>query len=169
MRFWKSILTCSCFLAAFQGVAQIPIVPDQFRVNLEAKEIQKTMKFYQVNYRTSTVDLREIKKLVDEDIPDSVVIVPPNLKYFDHVVVLVGFVEGDASSMVIWLAGNYNYRNITFFVDQEQDRDFTNDVDPIRMKAGDSQRGITLRQDGVDRNFGLPSLKLKYEGLKNTK
>lgn len=155
MRFLISTLICFCFLVALKGVAQIPIVPDQFRVNLEAKEIQKGMKFFQVNYRTPTVDLRQIKKLVNEDIPDSVVIVPPNLAYFDHVVVLIGLIEGDNSSMVVWLAGNYNYRNITFYIDKDQDRNFTNDVGSVRMKAGDPQREIALVQNGVDRKLWL--------------
>ena len=155
MRCTKSILICLFAVLAFSGASQVPIVPDQFRVNLEAKEIQKSMKFYQINFRTPTIDLRQLKLLVNEEIPDSVVVVPPNLSSFDHVVVLIGLVKGDASSMVVWLAGNYNYRNITFFIDKDQDRDFTNDVAPIKMKAGNPEREVTLRQGGADRKMWL--------------
>ncbi|MEP5613832.1 MAG: hypothetical protein ABJP45_16380 [Cyclobacteriaceae bacterium] len=163
MKFLKLIFVCLFAALTFDAAAQVPIVPDQFRVNLEAQEIQKSMKFYQVNFRTPTIDLRQLKQLVNADIPDSIVVVPPNISNFDHVVVLIGLVEEDASTMVVWLAGNYNYRNITFFIDKDQDRDFTNDVGPIRMKAGNPEREITLRQDGVDRKMWLsvPEIEVK--------
>ncbi|MEP1093951.1 MAG: hypothetical protein ABJG78_02510 [Cyclobacteriaceae bacterium] len=163
MRFTKSILICLFAVLAYSGASQIPIVPDQFRVNLEEQEIRKMMKFYQLNFRTPTIDLRPLKPLVDVDIPDSIVVVPPSLSNFDHVVVLIGLVEGDASSMVVWLAGNYNYRNITFFLDKDQDRDFTNDVDPIKIKAGSAEREVILTQDGVDRKMWLsvPEIEVK--------
>ncbi len=140
---------------AFEVASQIPIMPEQFRVNLGAKDIHRDMSFYQLQYRTSTVDLRKLKPMVKQEIPDSVVIVPPDLSSFDHVVVLVGLVGNDASNMVLWLAGNYNYRNITFFLDYDQDRNFVNDEGPVRIKAGADPVEVMLAQNNQNRKLLL--------------
>lgn len=136
-------------------MGQIPIMPEQFRVNLGAEDILRDMKFYQLRYKTPTIDLRKLQPLVKQTLPDSVVVVPPDLSSFDHVVVLVGLEGNDPNSMIVWLAGNYNYRNITFFLDYDQDRNFTNDKGPIKIKAGSDPVEVILTENNVDKKLFL--------------
>ncbi len=159
----RPAISVAYLLVSVSLIAQVPVMPDQFRVNLDPGKKYSGVEFYQQNYRTSTIDLRKIKALESLEIPDSIVITPPDLSRFDHVVVLIGVSGKDESSLVLWLAGNYNYSNITFFLDYDQDRDFTNDRPPLRMKAGDEPREIRLTPKGGDRLLWLavPEVQVK--------
>ncbi len=138
-----------------------PILPDELRVQLnQSQGLEGDVEFYKINYRTSTIDLRGIKKQTNLDIPESIVIKPPRLNSFDHTVTLVGIAgTQDNVEVIIWLAGNYEYDNMTFFIDTNQDRDFTNDVKPIRMSAGDEPKEIEILVGGVPTKMFLNSLK----------
>lgn len=156
-------ICCLLILAAMLGHAQVPIMPDQFRVNLEAKDIQRDVFFYQLNYKSPTIDLRALKKTVNRLLPDEITINPPDLSQFDHTVVLVGLTGNLSDPPVIWLAGNYNYRNITFFLDYDQDRDFTDDKGPVRMRAGQQDRQVILTQGKTSQKYMLsvPEIEVK--------
>ncbi len=138
-----------------------PILPDELRVQLNQNQgLDGDVQFYKINYRTPTIDLRGIQKLTNLDIPESIVINPPKLSAFDHAVTLVGITGApDDIKIIIWLAGNYYYDDMTFFIDSDQDRDFTNDVRPIKMSAGDEPKEIELLVGGVPTKMFLNSLK----------
>ncbi len=169
MRVLKLISVCLCFSLILEVSGQIPIMPEQFRVNLGAKDVQHDMKFYQLKYRTSIIDLRRLKPLVNAELPDSVVIVPPDLSSFDHVVVLVGLSGSDNSSMIVWLAGNYNYRNITFFLDYDQDRNFVNDREPVKIKAGADPVEVILTQNNQSKKLLLTVPKIEVKRIEKYK
>ncbi len=120
----------------------VPILPDEVRANLHSNqfgtsETYNEFEFYLLDYRSSTIDLRSLKFQAGYNIPSSVDIIPPNLEDFDHTVVLIGLTGTPMNpKMIIWLAGNYRKNTITFFVDQDQDRNFNNDLKPIRMSRG---------------------------------
>ncbi|MEP1094151.1 MAG: hypothetical protein ABJG78_03525 [Cyclobacteriaceae bacterium] len=149
------------FLIAFAGAhlinAQVPIINDDFRVNLEEGQKQEEIDFFELPYRTTTLDLRGLKGLTDYEIPESAVITPPdNLHTFNEVVVLVGlFGELETPTMIIMLAGNYSSRRVTFFTDQNQDRDFTNDAIPSRVVKGTDSSSISLSTEAGEQSLTL--------------
>jgi hypothetical protein len=131
---------------------------------LENEEVKRDVSFFQINYRKPTIDLRNLERLINIDLPDSIAINPPDLSEFDHVVVLIGVTENmDHSDMVVWLAGNYNYRNITFFIDYDQDRDFTNDKPSVKIKAGAKNKEVILKTTSGERKLWLsiPEVEVK--------
>ncbi|MEP5611988.1 MAG: hypothetical protein ABJP45_07045 [Cyclobacteriaceae bacterium] len=159
------------FLIAIVAVhlinAQVPVINDEFRTNLEEAQRQEKIDFFELPYRTTTVDLRGLVDLTDYKIDESVVITPPeNLRDFNDVVVLVGlFGEVETPTMIVMLAGNYDSRRVTFFTDQNQDRDFTNDAVPSRVIKGTDSSNIILYTEAGEQNLtlSLPEATLKKE------
>jgi len=137
--------------------AQVPIINDEFRTNLEEAQKQEKIDFFELPYRTTTIDLRGLKDLTDYAIVESVVITPPdNLNDFNDVVVLVGlFGELETPTMIVMLAGNYTSRRVTFFTDQNQDRDFTNDAIPSRVVKGTESIAISLSTQAGEQSLTL--------------
>lgn len=174
----RSFLSCFILLVGLQLHAQetLPtssfggptggssILPEDIRVNVPGQNNATNIQFYRLVYRTPTLDLRILDKYTKYDVPESIVIIPPDLSMFDHTMVLVGLYGNEKDpDIVIWLAGNYNRNNITIFLDYDQDRDFNNDLtNPIRMKRGDAPRPVSLRtQRGVEQfMLGVPKQKI---------
>lgn len=151
-------------------MSQAPIMPDQFRVNLPGKKLENEVAFYQLTYKGANIDLRGLRALTAHKLPATVNITPPNLSRFDHTVVLIGITgKVDDPELYIWLAGNYNYRNVTLFLDYNQDRDFTNDNRPVKMKAGGGAREITMRVDGEPRTLNLKVPKVEVKRIEKYK
>ncbi len=150
---------------SFTGsTAMTPLLPDQMRINMPDEIEFANVEFFQLNYRTPMLDLRRIKAYKGVNIPDSVVIIPPDLSSFDHVVALIGVSDRPKSTgLVIWLAGDYNYKDVTFFVDYDQDRDFTNDKPPLHVRAGGRQKDVVISYNGGLRKLtiGVPEIKVK--------
>lgn len=143
--------------SGFNGsTAGAAVMSEEFRVNAPSEKNQETVEFFHVKYKTSTLDLRLINQYTKYTIPESVVVIPPDLSRFDHTTVLIGlYGDPDNPKMVIWLAGDYNYNTATFFLDYDQDRDFTNDKGSMRLKAGEDPVSITLTPEWGDQNFWL--------------
>ncbi len=166
---WPRLTVLLLFGLFFWGpvVAQVPILPDQFRVNLSAGQSQQEedpVEFFELEYKYATLDLRGLQELTTHKLPSSLVITPPDLNDFDHVVVLVGVSgEIDDPSIIVWLAANYRTNRITLFVDQDQDRDFNNDRGPMRIRRGGEPVSILLSNGGKDQSLQLnpPPLPVK--------
>ncbi len=141
--------------------AGAPILSDQFRLTLNHEDAG--IEFYQQNYEDSVIDVRRIKAYKKLNIPDFIEIIPPDLTAFDHVSVLVGVTPGLNSSVVVWLAGNYNYEDVTFFLDYDQDRNFINDEKPLKARAGARPKNITITQEGRERLLAVSVPKIKVD------
>lgn len=69
---------------------------------------------------------------------------------------LVGITgKADDPTVIIWLAGNYQTNRFTLFIDQDQDRDFTNDRSPIRIRRGGAPIQIHLSTHDGDQYLDL--------------
>ncbi len=148
-----ALISCATF-----SYAQVTMMPDQFRMQLgDGQQTIESVQFYELPYRTNTIDLRGIQPLTDYIIPQSIVITPPNLSSFEEVTVLIGLTGEELENpiVILWLAGDYKKRRITFFIDRDQDRDFTNDRGPIRLVAGDEPRLITMEINGSEESLWI--------------
>jgi len=101
--------------------------------------------FFEIPYRYPTIDLRDLQERTSFQLPESVKIVPPEVGRFNHPVVLVGISgEIEEPTLIVWIANDYHTNRFTLFVDQDQDRDFTNDRPPLRVKRGGQNLTIFL-------------------------
>ncbi len=163
--FSQDVLPTSSFNGPLNGVA---MMPEEFRVNLGATQTEN-VEFYHLTYKTSTLDLRLLKKYTRFNVPESIVVTPPDLSAFDHTVVLVGlFGDPQDPNIIIWLGGNYHYKNITFFLDYDQDRDFTNDEPPLKVKEGTQPINVVLETERGEQDLWL-SVPKANTGLKKEK
>ncbi|MDW3195748.1 MAG: hypothetical protein R8G66_25460 [Cytophagales bacterium] len=123
----------------FDSYAQVPVMPDDFRVNLpnQNRGIEEAISWYELDYRYPTIDLRGLHELTSHHLPDSVIIVPPELNQYSKMTILVG-VTGDQNrpTLIIWLAANYHTNRIILYTDQNQDRNFINDRKPLKIRRG---------------------------------
>ena len=156
------------------GAALNPMMPDDFRVQLDLEE-SIAVQFYQMTYSGSRLDLRRIKAL-HKDIPAYVDIVPPNnLDFYKDITVLVGVPEKglvNDNTVVIWLAANFSTNSITLFSDDDQDRNFLNDPGLHEFQAGPSPRKILLKskpEGGRDRVYYLSLPKRKKPSFDRNK
>jgi len=136
------------------------ILPEQFRANLSQTN-QENVEFFHVKYKTTTLDLRAINTYTKYNVPESVVVTPPDLSAYDHTTALIGlYGDPEDPNMIIWLAGNYNYNDVTLFIDYDQDRDFTNDKKSQQIRRGNSPVEINLMPEEGDQTFwvGLPKV-----------
>ncbi len=150
-----------------QNNAGAPIMSDQFRLTLNHDDSQ--IEFYQQNYIDSTIDVRLIKSYAKLDIDDYVRVTPPDLTSFENVTVMIGVTPGLSSSIVVWLVGNYGQPEVTFFLDNNQDRDFTNDGKPLEARAGSRPRNVAITQDGRERLLTVSVPKSNVEREKGSK
>lgn len=137
---------------------------EEFRVNIPAEGNQKAVEFFFLKYKTSTLDLSSINNYTKYTVPESVDIIPPDLSMYDHTTVLIGF-YGDPESpkIIIWLAGNYNYNNVSLYADYDQDRNFTNDKKVLQITRGSDPLELALTLENGNHNFwfGLPKITVK--------
>ncbi len=135
----KRLFLLFSLLFCFAIQAQVPVMPDDFRVNLpnQNQGSEATISWFELDYKYPMLNLKGLKELTDHQLPDSLVIVPPELNLYSKMTVLVG-VTGDIDqpTIIIWLAGNYHTNRITLFTDQDQDRDFSNDRKPLKIRRG---------------------------------
>jgi hypothetical protein len=71
---------------------------------------------------------------------------------FKSKTILLGLLDnenGRVNDIVIWLVGNYETNEVTFFLDENMDRDYTNDGLPIVLKGGKSgYKAVMIPPDG---------------------
>jgi len=115
-------------------LAQVYSTQDLLRMQFEADESNEAIEFFELEYRTATIDLNRLANSTEYVLPQSIRIDPPNLFHFHHVVTLVGLSGPKENPTIsIWLAGNYKYRDATFYFDTNGDRNFNNDGSPIKI------------------------------------
>ncbi|MEP1094074.1 MAG: hypothetical protein ABJG78_03140 [Cyclobacteriaceae bacterium] len=137
------------------------IMSEEFRVNAPSEGNRETIEFFHVKYKTPTLDLRAINTYTKYTVPESVTVTPPDLSAFDHTTALIGlYGNPNEPKMLIWLAGNYNYNDVTFFVDYDQDRNFTDDRKTLRIRRGKEPVQVILTPKEGDQSFwlGLPEV-----------
>lgn len=67
-------------------------MPDDFRVILpnQNRGFEEAISWFELDYRYPTIDLRGLHELTSHELPDSVIVVPPELNQFSKMTVLVG-------------------------------------------------------------------------------
>ncbi|MEP1097352.1 MAG: hypothetical protein ABJG78_19705 [Cyclobacteriaceae bacterium] len=149
----------------FGALCQKPLSSDRFEIELIDGAEQTDLTFYELNYRTATIDLRKLKSNTGAALPDSFVVQPPNLKRFEQVILVVGLKEDDdVSSMVVMFVGRSDSRS-TFFVDSDQDRNFNNDLDPIKLVKGSDPEEVVLSTTKGPVRLRLSSLLRNQEDI----
>lgn len=143
---------------------------EEFRVNAPGEQNFQNIDFYTLRYRTSTLDLRTINQFTKYTVPESIVITPPDLSSFDHTVVLIGlYGNPDDPNIIIWLAGNYDYNRITFHLDFDQDRNFTDDSRVVRMGRGEEPKEVTITTKNGPQTLFLSAPKNRVKSTVNNK
>ncbi len=156
------VLILSAQFAAAQETGSVePVSSEEFQIQLMKGNSQVSdVEFFKINYRTSTIDLRELRSMGNADIPESIVIIPPKLSSFDHVTTIIGIIRSqDKPKVIVVLAGNYDSNSTTFFLDSDQDRDFTNDINRFRVNSADQPREVDLSINGQAFKMTLQSVK----------
>ncbi|MEL6988902.1 MAG: hypothetical protein AAGK97_13905, partial [Bacteroidota bacterium] len=161
-----TILLCFLFLSNAQ---QTIIFPQQYDDALKGKEINEEITFYSYPYISSLIDVRDIKKKYPElNVENQIQITPPNLARVNSVHVLMGVLaDGVEKKLLIWLVGDQGTHVVTFFVDTNMDRNFTNDGDPKPILAGDPPTEISIYPNGKDalpRKIGIKVPKPGIDG-----
>ena len=152
----KIILSTLCIALASLVLAQTPsvIIPKRFNSKLVEGHVKRDIKFHTMAYTSPEIDMREIKrKYLARTIPDQITITPPDLSKFKGTVVLIGVLNEKSpteTDILIWLAGDYYSKKVTFFVDEDYDRNFLNDGKPVVMKPGDDPQLIELMPWGEE-------------------
>ena len=97
------------------------------------------------------------------------VINPPDVTSFNHTVALIGlYGETNNPKMVIWLVGNYDYKKATYFIDYDQDRDFTNDLKPVVIDSRRGSQNVNLKIDEKVESFTVDHKKQDESLIKPT-
>lgn len=140
------IIIYFCFVPISKSFGQDQ-VSQNFIVEVEHGSSSFQIELYQLDYRATVVDLREISSTTKYLIPESISIVPPRLDSYKNLKVIVSIL-GDPKepSMLIWLARNpitNNFKKYSFYLDDNQDLDFSNDGKYQTIKKGGEPIEIT--------------------------
>ncbi len=135
----KGFLSLVITFCLYTSWAQVPVMPDDFRVNLpnQNRGTDAALDWFELDYKYPMINLKGINEMTEHQLPDSLIIVPPELNQYRKMTVLVG-VTGDKNdpTLIIWLAANYHTNRIILYTDQDQDRNFKNDRKPIKIRRG---------------------------------
>lgn len=132
------------------AISQVPVMPDDFRVNLpnQNRGNESVISWFELDYKYPTLDLRGLHDLTDHQLPDSLIIVPPELNLYSKMTVLVGVTGSKTQpTLIIWLAANYHTNRITLYTDQDQDLNYINDRKPIKIRRGGELVKIRVNTD----------------------
>lgn len=132
--------------------AQTLVLPQRYELSATEKKGVDKVEFYTFPYSSEQIDLRGLKKQLPEfDLPDQVSIKAPYLGAYQDITVLFGALEEgkkDEKTLIIMLAANYESERVTFFVDDNQDRNFNNDFAPLVLEAGGDAQKVLLTPFG---------------------
>jgi len=146
------------------------LIPQTHEDLLKGDKITKNVQFFEYEFRSTKIDVRDMKKKYpDLVVEDFVEIIPPDLYAFGQVSILMAVVnehKGEKAKLLIWFAGNYRTNNATFFIDDDFDRNYLNDSAPIHVSAGAKPTGIKVYPDGensrpVELSIKIPKKKRK--------
>ena len=99
-------------------------------------EVERTIKFYEVVYNDSIVDVRFLKSSEPQANNLKFTIIPPDLGDYSKVSALVGFIYDGKKLIktVLWIKTEDIEGRKKFFTDYNEDRDYMNDVGIIKVK-----------------------------------
>jgi len=115
--------------------------------------------FFNYLHQGAKIDVRDMKsKFPNLKVDDFIIINLPDLSKFREVYNMMGVVdpESEEPSLIIWLLGNPNSEEVSFFIDKNNDRDYLNDdgamqvyreKDPIKTRIypfGDKNRPVEM-------------------------
>lgn len=156
------IISCLLLLSwSLTSVAQHTLqFPSEYKGGKKKISSQDELDFYILPYKSDQLDLVPLKNEIPElDVPDVISIQAPYLGNFEEVVVVYGLIKSgkiDENSLIIILAADYQKDIATFFIDENQDRNFNNDVAPLAIQGGGSVK-VTLKpyKQNVEQSFML--------------
>jgi len=166
MKFYSFIILFFTLLVSFKLSAQTPgssgitpgstiLIPQSHEDAFRGEKTTTNVKFFEYTFKSTKIDVRDMKSkfpdLVEEDFVD---VIPPDLSTFGQVSILMAVVNEykiEKAKLLIWFAGNYKSNDVTFFVDEDFDRNYINDRDPITAKGGQKPKEIKVFPDGTDK------------------
>lgn len=136
------------FGAATQGAFSQLNIPQLYDEKMNGEMNTTNVEFLAYPYQSSKIDLRDIKKRYPQlVIEDFIQIVPPILNGFNDETIVMGIIDkhlGSEAGLIIWIAGNYESNKVTFFIDENGDRNFLNDKKPMVVKGGRSPKSVEV-------------------------
>ena len=147
------LLIIGLCMAAYLSAQQITI-PQLYEDKIGKQTMENSVDFYTYRYTSNNIDLRTFKKIHPQlHVPDFLEIEAPDLSDNEGAMVLLGLLDDgkdQLNSIVIWVAANYFSKEVTFFVDQNMDRNYYNDGPAIVLKPGQRKQRIKIIPDGED-------------------
>lgn len=127
--------------------------------------------FYEYPYISDEIDLRDFKKKYPNLVAaDQVQIQTSSISSVYSLTVLIG-VEGKEDlveeDLVIWLAADYHSNDVLFFLNKNQNRNFSTNPDFLRLKSTDDVQTVVLKKETPGSNE--LRLRLKVPKNRNTK
>ena len=139
-------------ISSLAGQQQTIIVPQNYEEALHGTR-QIAVDLRQYPYENNKIDVREMKRLYPGlKVKDHVIIRPPDLSNFQSTTTLMTVAKDPKSEdleLIIWLAGDYNTLDVTFFIDTYSSRDFS-DAKQIKLKAGGKAKTAYIYPFGTD-------------------
>lgn len=158
MNIRKVLLSLLVILNLSASWAQVPVMPDDFRVILpnQNRGTDAALLWFELDYKYPMLNLKGINEMTEHQLPDSLIIVPPELNQYSKMTVLVGVTgEKDQPTIIIWLAANYHTNRFTLYTDQDQDRNFKNDRKPLKIRRGGEVVKIRVNTKEGDQSLDL--------------
>ena len=152
MHLKKTLLLVACLFSAAMISAQQITIPQLYEDKIGKETMESSVDFYTYRYTSNKIDLRTFKKIYPNlEVPDFVDIEIPDLSDNKGAMVLLGLLDNgkdQLNSLVIWVAANYFDKEVTFFVDQNMDRNYYNDGAAIILKPGQRKKRVTITPNG---------------------
>ncbi len=131
-----------------QGAFSQLNIPQLYDEKLTGEMNTTNVEFLAYPYQSSKIDLRDIKKRYPQlVIDDYIQVIPPVMDGFNDATIVMGVIDkhlGSEAGLVIWLAGNYESNKVTFFIDENGDRNFLNDKKPMVVKGGRNPKSVEV-------------------------
>lgn len=130
-------IICTVSIRAQELQFGLPIQYDDSVLN---KNKKYDVEFYTYNYISNKIDVRDFKRRYPTfKVPDFIEIDLPLMENHKDTVVLLAAIDKkeNENDLIIWLAGDYNSNNVTFYIDRTLDRNFNNDGKPLVINSRD--------------------------------
>lgn len=151
------------------GNAQSLILPQEVGNKISSEIGVSNVTFYEYPYVSDLLDIRDFKKKYPNLIaPDTIRIQTNAISSIYKLTVLIGIEDKertDKSDLIIWLAGDYHTDEVLFFLNKDQDRNFSTNPDFLRLTSSDAAYTVVLNKN-ASRSNPL-KLKLKVPKKKN--
>lgn len=148
MHLEKTLLLIIGLCTAVYLSAQQITIPQLYEDKIGKQAMENSVEFYTYRYTSNKIDLRTFKRIYPQlQAPDFLEIEAPDLSDNEGAMVLLGLLDNgkdQVNSIVIWIAANYFSKEVTFFVDQNMDRNYYNDGPAIVLKPGQRKQRIKI-------------------------